>query len=34
MIVIHKKSGIKYIVASIINVPESQKLYKLEDDFG
>lgn len=34
MIVIHNKSGIKYIVASIINVPESQKLYKLEDDLG
>ena len=34
MIVIHKKSGIKYIVASIINVPTSQNLYKLEDDLG
>ena len=34
MIVIHKQNGMKYIVASIINVPTSQKLYKLEDELG
>lgn len=34
MIVIHKKSGNKFIVASIINVPSSENLYKLEDSCG
>lgn len=34
MIVIHKKSGNKFIVASIINVPLSENLYKLEDSCG
>lgn len=31
MIVTNKRSGKRYIVASIINIPESETLYKLED---
>ena len=31
MIVTNKRSGKRYIVASIINIPEAETLYKLED---
>lgn len=34
MIVTHKKTGVKYIVASIIKVPEQESLYKLESIDG
>ena len=34
MIAVHKKSNTKYIIASIIRVPESETLYKLEDKHG
>lgn len=34
MIVVNKRSGHKYIVASIINMPEQENLYKLEDSKG
>ena len=34
MIAIHKQSGTRYIISSIINVPEQEPLYKLEDRYG
>ena len=34
MIVRHKTTGTRYIVASIIKVPEAETLYKLEDNNG
>ena len=34
MIAIHKQSGTRYIISSIINVPEQEQLYKLEDKEG
>lgn len=34
MIVTHKQSGTKFIVASIINIPTEENLYKLEDENG
>lgn len=34
MIVTHKKTGIKYIVASIIKAPDMESLYKLESIDG
>ena len=34
MIVTHKESNLKYIVASIIKVPGQENLFKLEDEAG
>lgn len=34
MIAVHKKSNAKFIISSIINMPEQETLYKLEDERG
>jgi len=34
MIAVHKKSNVKFIVSSIIKMPQQENLYKLEDECG
>ena len=34
MIAVHKKSNAKFIISSVINMPEQETLYKLEDEKG